>query len=66
MGTFARTAIVLYRLSFADQGKQISIFRLKRQHTAISVCLLQTGKYIYIHLYLLPFQTENGSPGDFP
>jgi hypothetical protein len=26
MGTFAETAIVDYRLSFADQGKQTSVF----------------------------------------
>jgi hypothetical protein len=30
MGTFAETAIVDYRLSFADQRKQTSVFRLKK------------------------------------
>jgi hypothetical protein len=28
MGTFAETAMVDYRLSFADQGQQTSIFRI--------------------------------------
>jgi hypothetical protein len=31
MGTFDETAIVGYRLSFADQGKQTSIFRFRLQ-----------------------------------
>jgi hypothetical protein len=33
MGTFAEIAIVDYRLSFADQGKQTSIFRFRLQQT---------------------------------
>jgi hypothetical protein len=36
MGTFDETAIVDYRLLFADQGKQTSIFRL--QETNGSCC----------------------------
>ncbi len=31
MGTFAETAIVYYRLSFANQGKQISVFCFRLQ-----------------------------------
>ncbi len=30
MGTFAEKAIVDYRLSFADQGKQTLVFRLQQ------------------------------------
>jgi hypothetical protein len=30
MGTFAKTANIVFRLSFADQGKQTSIFRFFR------------------------------------
>jgi hypothetical protein len=30
MGTFAETANIDYRLSFANQGKQTSIFRLQK------------------------------------
>jgi hypothetical protein len=33
MGTFAETLIVDYRLSFADQEKQKSIFRFRLQQT---------------------------------
>jgi hypothetical protein len=29
MGTLAETSIVDYRLSFADQGKQTSVFRFR-------------------------------------
>jgi hypothetical protein len=48
MGTFAKTAIVSHRLSFADQGKQTSAFRLSLQQTngslpfLLSVCNKQT------------------------
>jgi hypothetical protein len=31
MGTFAETAIVDYRLSFADQGNQTSVFCFRSQ-----------------------------------
>jgi hypothetical protein len=40
MGTFAETAIVDYRLLFADQGKQTSIFRLRLQQTNRSLPFL--------------------------
>jgi hypothetical protein len=33
MGKFAETAIVDYRLSFADQGKQTSVFRFRLLQT---------------------------------
>ncbi len=33
MGTFAETAIIVYRLSFVDQGKQTSVFRFNLQQT---------------------------------
>jgi hypothetical protein len=33
MGTFAETAVVDYRLSFADQGKRTSVFRYCLQQT---------------------------------
>jgi hypothetical protein len=33
MDTLAETAIVNYRLSFADQGKQTSVFRFRLQRT---------------------------------
>jgi hypothetical protein len=33
MGTFAETAINDYRSSFANQGKQTSIFRIRLQQT---------------------------------
>jgi hypothetical protein len=33
VGSFDETAIVDYRLSFADQGKQTSVFRFRLQRT---------------------------------
>jgi hypothetical protein len=33
MGAFAETAIIDYRFSFADQGKQTSIFYFRLQQT---------------------------------
>jgi hypothetical protein len=45
MGTFAETANVDYRLSFAIQGKQISVFHFrfaeKKRKFAVSVFHLQ-------------------------
>jgi hypothetical protein len=40
MGKFAETAIVDYRLSFVDQGKQTSLFRfcLHKQREVCSFC----------------------------
>jgi hypothetical protein len=37
MGTFAETAIVDYRLSFSDHGKQTSVFRFRLQQTNASL-----------------------------
>jgi hypothetical protein len=48
MGTFAETAIVHYRLSFANQGKQ----------TSISLCSKQTKVFSVSAFYL---QKTNGS-----
>jgi hypothetical protein len=48
MVTFAKTAIVDYRLSFANQGKQTSIFHFHLQQTngslpfPFSICSKQT------------------------
>jgi hypothetical protein len=48
MGMLAETAIVDYHLSFADQGKQNSVFRFSLQQTKgsllflFSVCSRQT------------------------
>jgi hypothetical protein len=36
MGTFAETANVHYCLSFADQGKQTSIFRLQKTNGSLT------------------------------
>jgi hypothetical protein len=33
MGTFAETAIIDYRLSFADLGKETSVLRFRLQQT---------------------------------
>jgi hypothetical protein len=45
MGTFAETAIVDYRLSFANQGKQTSVFRFlfveNKRKFAVAVFHLQ-------------------------
>jgi hypothetical protein len=60
MDTFAETAIIDYRLLFADQGKQTSVFRLKKKKTEVCRFRLQQtkgschfplilfSKYIYI------------------
>jgi hypothetical protein len=57
MGTFAETAIVDYRLSFADQGKQMSVFIFNWQQTngfAVSVfCLQKTNGIFRFPLVLL-------------
>jgi hypothetical protein len=50
MGIFAETAIVDYRLLFADQGKHPFLL------------LANKRKFIY----MLPFHKENGSSCDFP
>jgi hypothetical protein len=41
MGNFAETAIVDYRLSFADQGKKTSIYRFRLQQQT-DVCRNRT------------------------
>jgi hypothetical protein len=51
IGTFAETAIVDYRLSLADQGKQISVFSnlVCHQHSWASasseLCLASAFRY---------------------
>jgi hypothetical protein len=40
MGTFVETAIVDYDLSFADLGKQTSVFRFRLQQTKGSLPFL--------------------------
>jgi hypothetical protein len=40
MGTFAETAIVYYRLSFANQEKQTSVFRFRLQQTNVRLPFL--------------------------
>jgi hypothetical protein len=53
MGRFDETAIVDYRLSFADQGKQTSVFRFRFQKTnrslpfSVSVCRKQTKIVVF-------------------
>jgi hypothetical protein len=53
MGTFAETAIVKYRLLFADQEKQTSVFRFSLQQTnrslpfLFSVCRKQTKVAVF-------------------
>jgi hypothetical protein len=55
MGTFAETAIVKYRLSLADQGKQTSVFRFHFQQTneslpfPFSICRQQTEVVVSIY-----------------
>jgi hypothetical protein len=59
MGTFAETANYHYRLSFADQGKQTSVFHLQKTNRSVpllfSVCSKQIGVAvfgIYIYIYI--------------
>jgi hypothetical protein len=82
MGTFAETTVVSYRLSFADQGKQTSVFRFRLQQTNGSLLFLFSGYIdmyriyaavcifdVYIYIYgkiYAAIQTKNGSPDDFP
>ncbi len=56
MGMFAETENVDYRLSFADQGKELmfSVAKNKRKF-AVSVCMstyIKTAAYIYIYKYI--------------
>ncbi len=79
MGTFAETVIFDYCLSFADQGEQTSIFRLRFQQTNGSLPFLYIYAAVSIYMYsifgkrtvfifMLAFQTENGKqkPGYYP
>ncbi len=57
MGTFDDTANVDYRLSFADQGKQTSVFRFRIAQTKESFPFSVSSVFLYIYtLY-----TENGT-----
>jgi hypothetical protein len=55
MGTFAKTAIVDYCLSFAHQGKQTSVFRIclfaanKRKFSVSVFRLQQTNGVVVFH-----------------
>jgi hypothetical protein len=63
MGTFAETAIVDYRLSFADQGKQKSVFRLQQKRKfAVSDFHLQKRKR-NCHFLLAEFQKRGETNG---
>jgi hypothetical protein len=48
MGTFAKTANVDHYLSFADQGKQTSFFRLQKTN---GICRFRFP-FIYMYLYI--------------
>jgi hypothetical protein len=56
MGTFAETAIAKYCLSFADKGKQTSVFCFHLQQTdgslQFSICSKQTHVAVF---RLVPF-----------
>jgi hypothetical protein len=71
MGRYADTAIVDYRLSFADQGKQTFIFCFLLQQTNRSLPFpfskwklpFSVSSVFCIHIYsiyMLLFQMENG------
>jgi hypothetical protein len=51
MDSFAETVIVVYRLSFADQGIQTSVFRLQQTDGSmpfpLSVCSKQTEVAVF-------------------
>jgi hypothetical protein len=59
MGTFAETAIIDYRLSFADLGKQTSVFRFCLQQTKGSwpfhLPLGPSSIYLCIYIYITHF-----------
>jgi hypothetical protein len=52
MGTFAVTANVNYRLSFADQGEQTSVFLCRKQTEVCCLCfqLVPFSVSIYIEM----------------
>jgi hypothetical protein len=79
MGTFAETAIVDYRLSFADQGKKTSIYRFRLQQQT-EVCrnrfpfasykqklpFLDINTSVFqIYIYAA-ISNAKRKPGDFP
>jgi hypothetical protein len=55
MGTFAETAIVDNRISFADQGKQTFVFRFHLQQTnrSMSFSLCVCSKHTKISIFRL-------------
>jgi hypothetical protein len=72
MGTFAGTAIVDYRLSFADQGKQTSVSELQTNGSLpfpFSVCCKQT-EVTFFRLrntengYMVTWRREDLESGD--
>ncbi len=64
LGTFAKTAIIAYRLSFADQRNKTSVFRFRLQQTKerlpfpFSVCSIQT-KSLFSFSLLLRLQKQS-------
>jgi hypothetical protein len=52
MGTYAETVIFDYCLSFADQGEQTSIFRLRFQQTNGSLPFLYIYAAVSIYMYI--------------
>jgi hypothetical protein len=56
MGTFAETAIVDYRSSFANEGKQTSVFYFRlQQQTEVCQCCLPLGA----NKWKLPFSVSS-------
>jgi hypothetical protein len=57
MGTLAETAIVDYRLSFADHGKQTSVFRFRLQANKrkFAISIFRLNQFV---CHLLIVQTE--------
>jgi hypothetical protein len=80
MGTIAETANATYRLSFAEQGKQLpfSVFRVYLYievaefvdiyiYIYINIYLyIYINRYLYLYIYILQFQMINRRLGDFP
>jgi hypothetical protein len=69
MGTFAKTASINYHLSFDDQRKQTSVFRLQKTKVRvvavfcwfrISCILLCIEMAAYMYIYIRKME-----PGDF-
>jgi hypothetical protein len=62
MGTFAETGNVDYRLLFADQGEQISIFSLQKTNGSLpfpfSVCNKQTEVAVF-HIYIFILKQQH-------